>query len=176
MIYIRTGKGNEEVSARRPALDATLNSILFLVDGKRTRADIQALAERMESPADCMERLIQGGYVRTMEERAARPTVSGVAVARHDSLAPAAVATHSQTDSALQDVLYQHLIGAAKQHLGVRGFMLHLKIEKATDLPEMRALIKPMGEAIAKSKGLATANRFMEETNALVRSDTNAAR
>jgi hypothetical protein len=171
MIYTRTGKGDEEVSARRPGLDAKLNSILFLVDGKRTRDDINALAERLGSPADSIDRLVDGGYVRTLEKPAARPAASGTVNNRNGDAPSAVVATHSQADSALQSILYQHLITAAKQYLGVRGFLFHLKIEKATDLPELRALIKPMGEAIAKSRGLATANSFIEETEALVQAD-----
>jgi hypothetical protein len=157
MIYTRTEKGKEEVGARRHALDARLNSVLFLVDGKRTRDDINLLVKRLGNPADSLDRLVEGGYVQTVEKPPAPAKVA-------DS------ATHSRADSDLQNVLYQHLIAAAKKHLGMRGFMFHLKIEKAVDLTELRALITPMSEAIAKSQGLATANRFVAEVEALAQS------
>ena len=57
---------------------------------------------------------------------------------------------------------YAHLIGAAKQHLGLKGFVYHLKVEKAVTLSERRALIEPLGEAIAKAKGMAAAKEFLE--------------
>jgi hypothetical protein len=172
MIYTRTEKGNEEFGTRRHALDARLNSVLILVDGKRTRDDINFLLKRLGNPADSLDRLVEGGYVRPIEEPPAPPAVADSAVPHsgdpvHSSILP----THSRAESDLQNVLYQHLIAAAKKYLGIRGFMFHLKIEKAIDLPELRALITPMSEAIAKSKGLATANGFIAEMEALGQSE-----
>jgi hypothetical protein len=169
MIYTRTDKGNEEVGARRSALGARLNSVLFLVDGKRTRDDIDDVVKRLGNPADSLDQLLGGGYIRVLEKPTA-PVPTPVADsafqqsgAPHSSLLP----THSEADSALQNKLYQHLIAAAKKYLGMRGFMFHLKIEKAIDLPELRALITPMSEAIAKSKGMSTAQSFIAEMEAL---------
>jgi hypothetical protein len=172
MIYTRTDKGHGEVGARRPVLSARLNSVLFLVDGKRTRDDIDALVKRLGNPADSLDQLVEGGYVQFVEKPPVpvpvQVTVADGAVPDtgdpvHSSMLP----THSLADSALQNVLYQHLIAAAKKYLGMRGFMFHLKIEKAIDLPELRALITPMSEAIAKSKGMSTANSFIAEIRAL---------
>jgi hypothetical protein len=169
MIYTRTDKGNEELGARRSALGARLNSVLFLVDGKRTREDIDDIVKRLGNPADSVDQLLADGYIRVLEKPPA-PAQAAIADsgfphsgAPHTSPPP----THSEADSALQGKLYQHLIAAAKKYLGMRGFMFHLKIEKAIDLPELRALITPMSEAIAKSKGMVTANSFIAEIRAL---------
>jgi hypothetical protein len=178
MIYIRTGKGDEEVGARRPGLGARLNSVLFLVDGKRTSDEINVLVARLGNAPDSLDQLVEGGYVQLMEKPPVLRAAPDIAATSHDGHSvhgghsiPATASilpTHSMADSALQSALYQHLIAAAKQYLGMRGFLFHLKIEKAVDVTELRALITPMGEAIAKSKGLATANTFIEETQALV--------
>jgi hypothetical protein len=172
MIYTRTEKGNVEVGSRHHALDARLNSVLILVDGKRTRDDIDSLIKRLGNPADSLDRLVEGGYVRLIEAAPAPPAVADSAAKHPSGSVPSSILpTHSRADSDLQNVLYQHLIAAAKKYLGMRGFMFHLKIEKAIDLPELRALITPMSEAIAKSKGLATANSFIAEMEALVQAE-----
>ena len=169
MIYNRTEKGNEEVGTRRHTLDARLNSVLFLVDGKRTRDDLILLVKRLGNPADSLDRLVEGGYVHLVE-KPPPPTRAAASAAKNPagSVPSSIVPTHSRADSDLQNVLYQHLIAAARKYLGIKGFMFHLKIEKAVDLIELRALITPMSEAIAKSKGLATANGFIAEMEALV--------
>jgi hypothetical protein len=171
MIYTRTEKGNEEVGTRRHALNARLNSVLFLVDGKRTRDEINALVERLGNPADSLDQLVEGGYVHLIETRPtpARVAHSATSDPSGGPVPSSVLPTHSRADSDLQNALYQHLIAAAKKHLGLRGFMFHLKIEKAVDLPELHALITPMSEAIAKSKGLATATSFIAEMEALGR-------
>jgi hypothetical protein len=170
MIYTRTEKGNQEVGARRSLLGARLNSVLFLVDGKRTRADIDDVVKRLGNPADSLDQLLEGGFIQVAEKQPAPAKAAAAPSASphsgepaHSSLLP----THSEAESEMQGKLYQHLIAAAKKYLGMRGFMFHLKIEKATDLLELRALITPMSEAIAKSKGIGTANSFVAEIRAL---------
>ena len=54
------------------------------------------------------------------------------------------------------------VIKVTKKHLGLKGFLFHLKVEKAVTLAERRALIEPLAEAIAKAKGMAAANEFLE--------------
>ena len=58
--------------------------------------------------------------------------------------------------------MYQHLIGAAKQHLGLTGFIYHLKVQKAATLEELSDLVSPLGKAIAKAKGTDAANAFLK--------------
>jgi hypothetical protein len=169
MIYTRTEKGNEEVGTRRHALDARLNSVLFLVDGKRTSDEVNVLVKRLGNPADSLDRLVEGGYVQLVEKPPAPPAAAGSST-KHPggTVPPSILPTNSRADSDLQNALYQHLITAAKKYLGMKGFLFHLKIEKAVDLAELRALITPMSEAIAKSRGLATANGFVADMEALV--------
>ena len=66
------------------------------------------------------------------------------------------------TDIERRAKLYQHLIAAAKQHLGLTGFIFHLKVEKAVTLQELRGLVGPLGKAIAKAKDTETANAFLK--------------
>ena len=154
-IYARTPKGDEELKARHSELGAVVNGLLMLVNGRRSRDDLMSVANRLGAPPDCLDQLISRGFI----ELPAAPAPVAVAVAapmdRSSAVGP-------MSDADCSEKLYAHLIGAAEQHLGLKGFLYHLKVEKAVTLAERRALIEPLGEAIAKAKGLAAAKEFFE--------------
>ena len=153
VIYQRTALGETALMARRSDLGPALNSLLVLVNGRTTREDLMTVVTRLGAPANSLSMLEVGGYIQP----------------RNSSGAPVAIATGDTPDQAvtLTDTerrarLYQHLIGAAKQHLGLTGFIYHLKVEKAVTLEDLRDLVDPLGKAIAKAKGTETANAFMK--------------
>ena len=49
------------------------------------------------------------------------------------------------------------------QHLGLRGYMLQVKVEKAQDLPALLALREPLHAALLKAKGEITAHAILRE-------------
>lgn len=156
-IYTRTPRGSAELNARQSALNATANSLLILIDGKRSHRDLLVVAGRLGLPADCLDGLETSGYI-VREER----TV--------DALPPQADFDKSHFSDAEQHaLLYRNLIAAAKAHLGLKGYLFHIRIEKAVSIDDMRALIPPLSEAIAKARGLTPANEFIEKMQAFSR-------
>ena len=147
-IYTRTERGNAELIARKSALGAAANSLLVLIDGVRKRGELLAVLQRQGSPAEFLDNLHSGGYI---EERAGRNSATPV------------VPGGEPSDAEKRATLYEELIAAAKAHLGLKGFMLHIKIEKAGSLEELRALVAPVSEAIAKASGMAPANAFLQK-------------
>ena len=98
-----------------------------------------------------------GGYIqrlgaRGLPEETAADLIQGAA---------------TPTDVQRLDLLYKHMIGAARQHLGVKGVFFHLKVEKAATLEDYRVLVDPLGNAIAKAKGMDTANAFLKVARSL---------
>lgn len=154
-IYTRTPRGNAELNARKSALDAASNSLLILIDGKRSQHELLAVAHRLGAPTNCLHQLETGGYV-------ARQELEG------EVLPPPPDFDESHfSDVELHALLYRNLIDAAKAHLGLKGFLFHIRIEKAVSIKDMRALIEPLGEAIAKARGLTQANEFIQKMQAI---------
>ena len=154
-IYARTRKGDEELKARQSQLGAVVNGMLMLVNGRRSRDDLMSVANRLGARPDCLDDLASRGFI----ELHTAPAPVAVPVAAALERLPADAHT---SDADCSGKLYAHLIGAAKKHLGLKGFIYHLKVEKAATLAERRALIEPLSEAIAKAKGMAAANEFLK--------------
>lgn len=153
IIYKRTAQGETALMARRSDLGPLLNSLLVLVNGRATREDLMTVVTRLNAPANSLSMLEVGGYIQPHNAPGvpAAPTAGGF---------PNADVT--LTDIERRAKLYQHLIAAAKQHLGLTGFIFHLKVEKAVTLQDLRGLVGPLGKAIAKAKDRETASAFLK--------------
>ena len=153
IVYRRTSLGNNELMARHSDFGPVLNSLLVLVNGETTREDLITLVTRLGAPANSLSMLEVGGYIQPLNAR-------GAPAALTHGESPNAEVT--LTDTERRAKLYQHMIGAAKQHLGLTGFIYHLKVEKAVTLEDLRELVSPLGKAIAKAKGKDAANAFLK--------------
>lgn len=150
--------------ARRSSIDMALNSVLVLIDGKRSINELNALINRAKAPADSLELLAYGGYIEPYVAKA--PVVIQLTAeesARHHAQARDAeqkmVAARDEATSTFLNT-YSYMVGEAKKHLGLRGIGLQLKIERAQTSEQLRTLISPMSDSIAKSQGLDAANDF----------------
>jgi hypothetical protein len=159
IVYARTPLGDTELMARRSDLGPALNSLLVLVNGQRTQEDLMTVVARFDAPTNSISRLETGGYIQ-------RLGAAGLAfaVAPADSVNGAA----TPTDAKRRVLLYQHMIGAVREHLGMKGVFFHLKVEKATTLEDYLALLDPLGNAIAKAQGVDTANAFLKVANSFI--------
>ena len=153
IVYKRTPQGNKELISRHSDLGPVLNSLLVLVNGRATRDDLMAVVTRLGAPASSINMLEAGGYIQPLDAAGSR-----TALTRDDSPNGAV----PLTDTERRARLYQHLIEATKQHLGLKGFIYHLKVEKAVTLADLSGLVIPLGAAIAKAKGTEAANAFLK--------------
>lgn len=153
IVYKRTLQGNNELMARHSDLGPVLNSLLVLVNGRATRDDLMTVVTRLGAPANSINMLEAGGYIGPADAAGTRATLTA-----HD--APGSTAPLTDTERRAR--LYEHLIGAVKQHLGLTGFMYHLKVEKAVTLSDLNELIGPVGKAIAKARGAEAADAFLK--------------
>jgi hypothetical protein len=170
-VYSRTAQGNAELSLRRSNLDALMNGLLMLVNGRRTRADLLSVASHMGAPFDSIDTLKAQGFI----ELAPRTGLTRPAPLATDHGALEADYAASQpggdewmlTDAERTTRLHRLLTEAASQHLGLSGFLYHLKVEKAASLAELRKLVTPIGDAIARAKGSQVAGPFLQRAGSL---------
>lgn len=133
-FLLKTDAGRAELQTRSKKLPGAMRSILLLVDGQRDVASLRRLGEGLHGPADALEQLLALqliGAVSAPEPAPANP-VSNVA--------------------ARYGLLSGLLSEAVRQHMGLRGFFMQLKIERCADLAELDGLIPDVAEAVAKAR------------------------
>jgi hypothetical protein len=182
-IYVKTKKGMDEIIQRKPSIDLALNSVLVLIDGRRNAAELDALILRAKAPADSLQLLLHGGFIepRVVQVQPARPSMDALQ-ARNAQLQKEQQAQQERADAprtAAQDATttvfletYTHLVGVTKKRLGLRGLPFQFKLERASTIDDLRSLVGPMSELVAKVQGLNAANEFVNETKQMMDDST----
>ncbi|GLC96770.1 hypothetical protein Tamer19_61790 [Cupriavidus sp. TA19] len=189
-IYRKTDAGHDEIRTRARKLDHKLRALLLMVNGERRGQDLLAQVAGMGVGPEAMDMLAAEGLVEPVPEAA--PAAAAVApeapartsattadtnlfsvyAMRHAPAAePAAIPdsatptqpTHSAAEIDAFQRLYHFYTEVIGQHLGLRGYMLQVKVEKAQDLPALLALRESLHAALLRAKGEITAHAILRE-------------
>ena len=154
-LYVKTAAGADEVKARSRALPPRLRTMLIMVDGTRTAAQLLAAATTLGAPADFLSTLLQMGLVEVRTE--ARTAAPAPAM-------PAEQATPEMdlpsTDGERFRVAQKFMNDSVVDALGLRAFFFTLKLEKAANCDDLRLLLPEFFKAVAKGAGEDKARRF----------------
>lgn len=163
-IYRKTDAGRDEISNRGRRLSPPLRTVLLMVDGQRTLAQLRDVMAGMKAPDDALEALLADGLIELVPSGFDVAGLVGAVAPRPASTPPNVVmaeagrqavtdtpATGARSARYLQ--LYERMSEAVRQHLGLRGYFLQLKVERATDADGLQALLPELLAALAKSKG-----------------------
>lgn len=137
-VYKKTQKGLEEM-AQRTVLGMRERTLLVMVDGKTTAADLLARAQHMPDPQGLLAKLIEGGFI------AADTSVAAASVAAAAS-APAAAAPQDQR--IMQDTM-RYAERFLDEVLGPEADLLAEAIGKCKTMPELRTRLEKTRDAIA---------------------------
>jgi hypothetical protein len=162
-IYVRTPQGDAELKLRHSALGPVVNGLLMLVNGQRTLSELVSVASKLGAPTQTIEQLRADGYIQLAPPRVASGHTRPAPLTDAAPLLESTPVMDGWSDNDRRAFLYQTLIETAKKHLGLGGFVYHLKIERAVTLQELRDLAKPIGEAVARSKGPSVARALMKQ-------------
>lgn len=192
-IYRKTEAGQDEIRSRARKLDHKLRALLLMVNGERREHALLAQVAGMGIGAEAMATLLAQGLVEAVAEpaqpsahsdpsapaphapaRAAQPApdanLFSVYAMRHAPVAevpapphPSTAAAHSPAEIQAYQRLYHFYTDVIGQHLGLRGYMLQVKVEKAADLPALMALREPLHAALLKARGDITARAIMAQ-------------
>lgn len=169
-IYRKTDAGRDEIRDRGRRLSPLLRTVLLMVDGQRTLAQLREVMAGMKAPADALEALLADGLIEAVPSgfdpaglmgaigprAASRPPSVVLAEAAANAAAPAPVAgsaAAADTGSGAYLYLYERMSEAVRAHLGLRGYFLQLKVERCTDIASLQALLPELRAAVAKAKG-----------------------
>jgi len=86
-IYVRTEKGAEEIAHRSPAIPAKARSLLLLIDGKLTGAQLLEKFASYPNCAEFLQLLEDGGYIAAQAGTA--PASAAAVNAANDALVDA---------------------------------------------------------------------------------------
>ena len=161
-IHAKTAAGRQEIEDRARRLVPGLRSILLMVDGQRDDNELTAMLPGLRAPDDALAQLAEMGLIE----------VVGGALA---PAAPRALTSGREQDPVLYKQLYDWMSESVRRHLGLKGYIMQLKIERCTDAASLEKLWPEMAAAVSKAKSPALANRWLEETRALLHGDAQPA-
>lgn len=153
-IYDKTAKGREEIATRKHQLAPRLRTLLVLIDGRKTEEELLRNVAGLGLTAGALTELLAGEFIVL--------STSYVSLAEAPAEAPPEpepeqvqlpVAAQVQQFQSLYDFFNKTI----KSTIGLRGFTLQLKVEKASSVDDFRELRMPYLEAVQKAKGNDTA-------------------
>jgi len=167
-IYDKTAKGREEIATRCYHLAPRLRTLLVMVDGRRAEDELLRNVAGLGLTETSMSELVDQGYIRL--------TTSYGTMVEPEPAAAEPVAAAPQPEPSQADQfrsLYDFYNKTIKANIGLRGFTLQLKVEKAANVDELRALRRPYLEAVLKAKGRVIAAQLAEQLDQLMGIVTN---
>lgn len=169
-IFDKTEKGREEISTRKYHLAPRLRTLLVLVDGKQSKDDLLKKVTGIGLNAESIDELLSNGFIQTVEV-AVTVTTPIVVTATKEALVQT---TNTSASNILPEgqnqfqAVYQFYTETIKSTIGLRGYALQLKVEKASSVEELRELRKPYLEAVLKAKGNEMARSLRDRLDQLL--------
>ncbi|WP_096698640.1 hypothetical protein [Polaromonas sp. AER18D-145] len=161
VIYHKTQKGTEAIADRHSGLAPRLRSLLIMVDGKRTYAELTTMASALGDPGRLSELEAEGLVEPAVVEGKTMPAALEPAGAPQQpaAAAPPQRAANLAQAQRFSSHLLEHLLGPMAEPLCI-------KIEGARDLADFVAVIKRAREIVREIKGSAEAERFVAKIEA----------
>jgi len=148
-IYTKTAAGQNEIETRARRLNPRARSLLILIDGKRTDAELAGLVQQHD---ETLAVLLKAGLVEP---------VAGTATKLSSGRAPAAAPTAKAAEAGEDTTaLRREAVRAINDLLGPGGESLALRIERAASGEELRAALERAVAYIANARGGGAAAQF----------------
>lgn len=155
LIHAKTAAGRREIEDRGLRLAPALRSVLLLVDGQRDSRELLQMAQGLRAPEDALEQLLALGLIEVVGGNVERAP-------------PVLVTTQLGDDPLRYQQLRDWMAESVRRHLGLKGYLIQLKIERSRSAVGLEQLWPEVAAALGKAKSPAFASRWLEETRALV--------
>ena len=158
----KTDAGRDEIQSRALKLPNVLRSILLMVDGQRNVAQLRGVMAGLKSPDDALQQLESLGLIAVPQSlaaaaaatirEAARPAPPPPPAPEQNLPAYPAPAASASSSAAGYSALYSLMSDTVREHLGLRGYFLQLKVERCTDVGDLMALLPDFSLALGKAR------------------------
>ena len=152
-IFDKTEKGREEITTRKYQLAPRLRTLLVMIDGKQRADELLQKVGGLGLNQESIGELLENGFIHVIAAPAPAPVNEAV------TPQPASIPELPSQNAALASnanqfqALYQFYTETIKSTIGLRGYALQLKVEKAASVADLRELRQPYLEAVLKAKG-----------------------
>lgn len=177
VIYDKTDKGREEIATRSHKLAPRLRTLLLLIDGHRNDQELLASVAGLGLNGASLDELLAQQFIVPSRSYATLPLddepPAAIAVPP-TPMPPVAAAAPPVTPAAAPvdpvqrfQSLYQFYTRTIKSTIGLRGFTLQMKVERAGTIDDLRELRQPYLDAVMKAKGEAIAQDLRAQLDRL---------
>jgi hypothetical protein len=156
-IYDKTDKGREEIATRKYQLASRLRALLVLVDGHRPEEELLRNVAGLGLTESALQDLLAQEYILLATSYVSLPEPEP------EIIVPQALDQVQKFQS-----VYDFYNKTIKSTMGLRGFTLQLRVEKAGSMDELRQLRDPYIEAVQKAKGRDTAALLAQQLDQLL--------
>jgi hypothetical protein len=153
-IYAKTEDGIREVKERKRSLPVALRSLLIMIDGKLTVGEVLERARTLGADEDAVMALERAGLIAT---RSGAP-----------SAASEVPAISAEGEAERFAAIRRRLSELIEQQLGLRGYLLARRLERATSLRDLHDLVPDVAKALVKRLGAGTAAPIVAELEQLL--------
>ncbi len=168
-LFDKTDVGLQELRTRAGGLPPRLRSLLILVDGRRTLAQLQAAAGQIGAPADALEQLLQRGLMALRSPGAAVPPQAAATASEHVDLPLETPAAPRPADAAERfRAAQKQMNDSVVDAIGMRAFFFTLKLERCFTLDDLRALLPEYRRLLAKASNVARAHAAGQRVEGLL--------
>ncbi|WP_334188793.1 hypothetical protein [Noviherbaspirillum sp.] len=160
-IFDKTEKGREEIATRKYHLAPRLRTLLVMIDGKHDANELLKKVAAIGVDEHTVNELFALGFIAPVNGQAPAfaPVTPAAPAAVKEDEAPPAIAAKPEPSSVLPpgenqfQAIYHFYNETIKSTIGLRGYGLQLKVERAGSIDDFRALRQPYLDAVLKAKG-----------------------
>jgi hypothetical protein len=154
LVFVKTTLGSDELKSRARRLPSRVRTMLIMVDGMQTLAQLNAAAASIGAPEACMAFLLEQKLIEAKHKPAPRaPATEAVQAVDVPIEFEAPELTNAARYLAAQKLMNDSAVDA----LGLRAFFFTLKLERAFNCEDLRTALPDFGKALAKGKDPAAA-------------------
>lgn len=161
IIYRKTAKGLAEIETRVYKLAPRLRSVLIMVDGKRSDDE---LAQVLPQAGEAVDSLAREGFIEEFVR--VGTAASAPAPAPAAAAAAAAERTIIRPPQPSFEAMRRDLLRAFNDRLGPAGEGMAMRLEKARNETEFRALLPAAVQLVSTLQGREAAEAFVARINA----------
>jgi hypothetical protein len=170
MPPVKTAAGQDELTHRSRGLGQRHRTLLLLIDGRRSSAEIRHLAQQAGVPDRCFDELLSLGLVASRapaEESSLLPSMQSLAPESVWQDSVALRGAEAGTDGPLEEARAL-LTRAVRSEAPVTGTLTLLKLRRAISRDELEALLDEVEQRIRKPRKQIIAAQTMRHVRHLL--------
>lgn len=154
-VPVKTDVGNQELAQRKHKLTPRARSLLIVIHGTETVAELSRNLHALGDIEDSLKQLASLGLIALRDRTAPGGTIETPAANAPDIVPPA-------------QQVKQLLNESAVAVLGLRSFLFVLKLEHAYTAEELRAIYPEYRRVVGKAKGETFADAILKRAEAIL--------